>query len=149
MVKPWNTRYSHPVSHCCDIWRHWPENPSQLLPFCLTTTSIITEITPLNILIGSCTDLHVDSGSVSCSVSCSGSNLKYWLRLLLLFQPKMQTPAGVHYGTPAPWSSLVCGWIGLRTLPQSGLQDRILLNCTRIENAHEVRKKTFVFLLWM
>jgi len=28
-----------------------------------------------------------------------------------------------------------------------GLKDRILLNCTRIENAHEVRKKTFVFLL--
>jgi len=24
-----------------------------------------------------------------------------------------------------------------------GLQDRILLNCTRIENAHKVRKKTF------
>jgi len=28
-----------------------------------------------------------------------------------------------------------------------GLQDRILLNHTRIENAHKVRKKTFVFLL--
>jgi len=28
-----------------------------------------------------------------------------------------------------------------------GLQDRILLNYTRIESAHEVRKKTFVFLL--
>jgi len=28
-----------------------------------------------------------------------------------------------------------------------GLQDRILLNYTRIENAHEVRKKTFNFLL--
>jgi len=28
-----------------------------------------------------------------------------------------------------------------------GLQDRILLNHTRIENAHEVRKKTFNFLL--
>ena len=27
-----------------------------------------------------------------------------------------------------------------------GLEDRILLNHTRIENAHEVRKKTFVFL---
>jgi len=26
-----------------------------------------------------------------------------------------------------------------------GLQDRILLNHTRIENAHKVRKKTFVF----
>jgi len=26
-----------------------------------------------------------------------------------------------------------------------GLQDRILLNYTRIENAHKVRKKTFVF----
>ena len=29
----------------------------------------------------------------------------------------------------------------------SGLQDRILLNYTRIENAHKVRKKTFGFLL--
>jgi len=28
-----------------------------------------------------------------------------------------------------------------------GLQDRILLNYTRIENAHRVRKKTFIFLL--
>jgi len=28
-----------------------------------------------------------------------------------------------------------------------GLQDRILLNCTRIENAHKVRKKSFDFLL--
>ena len=28
-----------------------------------------------------------------------------------------------------------------------GLQDRILLNYTRIENAHKVRKKTFNFLL--
>jgi len=27
-----------------------------------------------------------------------------------------------------------------------GLQDRILLNYTSIENAHKVRKKTFVFL---
>jgi len=27
----------------------------------------------------------------------------------------------------------------------SGLLDRILLNCTRIENAHKIRKKTFVF----
>ena len=27
------------------------------------------------------------------------------------------------------------------------LQDRILLNYTRIENAHKVRKKTFEFLL--
>ena len=26
-----------------------------------------------------------------------------------------------------------------------GLQDRILLNYTRIENTHKVRKKTFVF----
>jgi len=30
-----------------------------------------------------------------------------------------------------------------------GLQDRILLNYTRIENAHKVRKKTFEFLLCM
>jgi len=28
-----------------------------------------------------------------------------------------------------------------------GLQDRILLNCTEIENAHKVRKKTFNCLL--
>jgi len=28
-----------------------------------------------------------------------------------------------------------------------GLQDGILLNYTRIENAHEVRKKAFIFLL--
>ena len=28
---------------------------------------------------------------------------------------------------------------------QPGLQDRILLNYTRIENAHKVRKKTFDF----
>ena len=28
-----------------------------------------------------------------------------------------------------------------------GLQDRILLNYTRIENAHKVRKNTFAFLL--
>ena len=28
-----------------------------------------------------------------------------------------------------------------------GLQDRILLNYTRIENSHEIRKKTFNFLL--
>jgi len=27
-----------------------------------------------------------------------------------------------------------------------GLQDRILLNYTSIENAHKVRRKTFVFL---
>jgi len=26
-----------------------------------------------------------------------------------------------------------------------GLQDRILLNCTRTENVHKVRKKTFNF----
>jgi len=30
----------------------------------------------------------------------TGSKLKYWLRLLL--RTKMQTPAGVHSGTPAP-----------------------------------------------
>jgi len=30
-----------------------------------------------------------------------------------------------------------------------GLQDGILLNCTRIENAHKVRKKTFDFLLFI
>jgi len=31
----------------------------------------------------------------------------------------------------------------------SGSQDRILLNYTRNENAHKVRKKTFVFLLYI
>jgi len=31
---------------------------------------------------------------------------------------------------------------------QPRLKDRILLNCTRIENAHKVRKKTFDFLLF-
>ena len=30
-----------------------------------------------------------------------------------------------------------------------GLQDRILLNCTRIENPHKVRKKTFDFFLFI
>ena len=30
-----------------------------------------------------------------------------------------------------------------------GLQDRIVLNCTRNENAHKVRKKTFEFLLYI
>ena len=30
-----------------------------------------------------------------------------------------------------------------------GLQDRILLNYTRIENAHEVRKNIFVFIVWL
>ena len=38
----------------------------------------------------------------------------------------------------------VCSWLS-NTHP--GLQDRILLNYTRIENAHRVRKKTFIFLL--
>jgi len=32
------------------------------------------------------------------------------------------------------------------TNAQPGLKDRILLNYTRIENAHKVRKKTFKFL---
>ena len=32
---------------------------------------------------------------------------------------------------------------------QSRLKDRILLNCTKIENAHKVRKKTFDFLLFL
>jgi len=32
---------------------------------------------------------------------------------------------------------------------QRRLKDRILLNCTRIENAHKVRKKTFDFLLFI
>ena len=56
--------------------------------------------TPSKILIGSCTHLNVDSGSCSCW------NLNYWLRLLP--RPKIQTPAGVHSGTPAAWSSLMC-----------------------------------------
>jgi len=41
--------------------------------------------------------------------SCCGSNLKQWLRLL--FQPKIQIPAGVHCGTPAPWLSLMLWWL--------------------------------------
>ena len=53
----------------------------------------------LKILIGSRTDLNVNSSS------CSNSNQKYWLRLLLW--PKMQTPAGVDSGTPAPCSFLL------------------------------------------
>jgi len=32
---------------------------------------------------------------------------------------------------------------------QPHLKDRILLNCTRIENAHKVRKKIFDFLLFI
>jgi len=32
---------------------------------------------------------------------------------------------------------------------QPRLKDRILLNCTSIENAHKVRKKTFDFLLFI
>jgi len=59
------------------------------------------KVGPAKILIGSCTDINVDSGS----------NLKYWLRLRLLLQPKMQTPAGVHSGTPPPWSSLPCAYL--------------------------------------
>ena len=31
----------------------------------------------------------------------------------------------------------------------SAFEDRILPNCTRIENAHKVRKKTFDFLLFI
>jgi len=37
----------------------------------------------------------------------------------------------------------VCGWTGWWT---PGLQDRVLLSCTRLENAHKVHKKTLVFL---
>jgi len=80
------------VSHFCNLWRPWSENTSQLIPICLTTTSITTEIKSQKFLLGSCTDLHVDSGS----------NLKCWLRLLL--QHKMQTPAGVHS------SSVIISW---------------------------------------
>jgi len=32
---------------------------------------------------------------------------------------------------------------------QPRLKNRILLNCTRIENAHKVRKKSFDFLLFI
>ena len=39
------------------------------------------------------------------------------------------------------------GLAGAQSHP--GLKDRILLNYTRIENAHKVRKKTFDFLLFM
>jgi len=82
---------------------------SQLIPFCLTT-SIIKEILigPLKILTGSCTELNVDF--------CSGSNLKYWFRLLL--QHIIQTLAGVHSGTPTLWSSLV----QVHLLSQSGIE---------------------------
>jgi len=37
------------------------------------------------------------------------------------------------------------GFAGVR----SGLKDRILLNYTRIENAHKVHKKTFNFWLYI
>ena len=52
-----------------------------VIPFCLTTTSIVTAIfmRPLKILIGSYAELNVDSRSCS----YAGSNLKYRLRLLL------------------------------------------------------------------
>ena len=84
-----------------DMWRRWSDNTSESVPFCLTNDNNKHHYKNLNrglfkILIGSCTDLNVDS--------CSGSNLKYWLRRLL--QPKMQTPARVHSGTPGPWLSL-------------------------------------------
>jgi len=60
----------------------------KLIHFVWQQQASLQKLGPLKISIGSCTDLSVDSGS--------GSNLKYWLRLLL--QPKMQTPAGVHSG---------------------------------------------------
>jgi len=41
----------------------------------------------------------------------------------------------------------VCDWTVKHTRRHAGLQDRILLNYTRIENAHKVCKKTFDFLL--
>ena len=90
--------YSHPVSHFCVIWGRCSENTSRFHSVWQQQASF-QKLGPLKILIGSCTDLHVDSGS------CSGPNLKYWL--LFLLQPKMHTPAGVHSSTPAPWSSLV------------------------------------------
>ena len=73
------------MSHFCVIWRHWSENTSQLIPFCLTTTSIISEIRSLK-------NFYWLLHRPWC-----------WLRL----QPKMQTPAGVHSGNPAPWPSLL------------------------------------------
>jgi len=90
----WIARYSHPVPHSCDIWRHWSENTSQLI-FVWQQQAWLQNLGPLKILIGSCTYFKVDSGS----------NLIYWHQLLL--QPKTQTPAGVLSGTPAPWSSLI------------------------------------------
>jgi len=83
------------------------ENTSQLPPSCLTTTSIVTGIIRghLKLLFGICTDFHVNTGS------CSGSNLKYWIRLL--FRPKIQTPARVHSDTPAEMSiGLDLDWTG-------------------------------------
>jgi len=98
------------VSHCCDIWLRWSENTPQLIPFCLQTISIITEIITglLKYLISSCTDLNVDS--------CSFSNLKYWLRLLL--RPKIQTPVGVHSDSVII-SVLKPSWTKLDVCPDS------------------------------
>jgi len=56
------------MSHFCDIWRHWSENTSQLIQFhsVWQQQSSLQKLGPLKILIGSCTDLNVDSGSCSC-----------------------------------------------------------------------------------
>jgi len=43
----------------------------------------------------------------------------------------------------------VCGWTGWRRGAHPGLQDRILLNHTSIENAHKVLKKTADLLLFI
>ena len=101
----------HTIMICDDTGQ---KTRRKLIPCCLTTTSITTEIMSLknfNWL------LHIDSGS------CSGSNLKYWLQLRL--QPKMHTPAAVHSGSPAPWSSLICLAV-LCSLPAS--TNAMLLN---------------------
>jgi len=72
----WNARYSHPVAHFCDIRQCWSENTSQLIPFCLTTTSFIAEIRFLK------------------NFDWLLHRTQCWLRLLL--EPKILTPA------PAP-----------------------------------------------
>jgi len=41
------SRYSHPVSHFCDIRQHWSEKTSQLNSILFDNKSIITEIRSL------------------------------------------------------------------------------------------------------
>ena len=77
----------------------WSENSFQFIALCLTltTTSATTELLRalLKTLIGSWADLSSSSGYGS----YSWQNIHLWLRLLL--RRKMQSPAGVHSGTPS------------------------------------------------